>query len=249
MLKGQFDGVAIADAGVARAARAHWVKVLPSREHGGAFLIPGAATTRASGWSVSNPIAEAATLRLSDSLYGGRPRLLLTALKAWRVTAHVPDQFVRARAAGAGVLRAARRGLTKSTSALTDFWAGAAAHAVRAVPPGGQSTLSVGPGTAKRGSLRLAEHHLKVGHGGSGGGVAPVAGPCVLVPGEQPLKALPLFRRERHTADARPQPQDDACLPARKRVSSFSAAALLGLDLSDPHQSDRRSRSHVIPSL
>ena len=67
------------------------VKVWPAQQQNGVFLMPTAATlNRATGWSVTNPIAEAATLRLSDTLYGGRPRLLLTALKAWRLHTNVP---------------------------------------------------------------------------------------------------------------------------------------------------------------
>ena len=65
----------------------------------------------ASGWSVSNPVAEAATLRLSDSLYGGRPRLLLTALKAWRIAQNVPlASFAHFLGAWSGVTARDERG-------------------------------------------------------------------------------------------------------------------------------------------
>lgn len=67
------------------------VRVIPALEHGAGYKIPGPTTlARASGWRITNPVAEAATLRLSDSLYSGATRRLLTLLKAWRHASKVP---------------------------------------------------------------------------------------------------------------------------------------------------------------
>lgn len=66
------------------------VQVIPALEHGAGYKIPGPTTLdRASGWRITNPVSEAATLRLSDSLNTGETRRLLTILKAWRDNAEV----------------------------------------------------------------------------------------------------------------------------------------------------------------
>jgi hypothetical protein len=183
------------------------VKVWPARLHESGFLMPGPATLdRASGWSVTNPIAEAATLRLSDSLYGGRPRLLLAALKAWRRHADASiapfglELLVQEFYASGPRAYALDR-------ALTEFWGWIRSRAGTGVrPPGGRSALDLGEawrGKAKAAYWRatLAEHHLKENR------LVDAAvewrqalGPPFPVPGEQPLKALPLFRKAKAEA-------------------------------------------------
>jgi len=61
------------------------VAVRPAVEHQGGFAIPGH-----QGWMLTNPAAEMAALRLSDSLNGGRTTRLLALLKAWRSVCSVP---------------------------------------------------------------------------------------------------------------------------------------------------------------
>jgi len=169
VLKNRFDAVTIVETGVLVPRGNIWVKVLPCREHSGAYLIPGKPTlTRASGWSITNPIAEAATLRLSDSLYGGRPRLLMTALKAWRRHAEVPiSSFVLELLAQEFYTGSPRP--YELERALVDFWAWARMRPRGAIkPPGGQTEIDVGEewhGKAKAAYWRatLADHHLKTG--------------------------------------------------------------------------------------
>ena len=169
VLTNRFDGVTIAETGVLVPRGALWVKVLPCREYEGAYLIPGTPTlSRATGWSITNPVAEAATLRLSDSLYGGRPRLLMTALKVWRLQAAVPvssfvlELLVQEFYAGAPRPYELER-------ALIDFWAWARQRPRGAIkPPGGQTEIEVGEewhGKAKAAYWRatLADHHIKAG--------------------------------------------------------------------------------------
>ena len=202
VLKNRFDGVAVADTSVVVPRGAEWVKVMPAREHDGAFLVPGVPSlTRATGWNVTNPIAEAATLRLSDSLYGGRPRLLLTALKAWKTSCTVPISSFALELLAQEFYAGAPRPF-ELERAITEFWAWAQKRTPCDLKPaGGQTALPVGRewhGKAKAAFWRvtLAEHHLKVGK------VIDAAvewrqllGPLFPVPGERPLKALPLFKK------------------------------------------------------
>jgi len=169
VLKNRFDGVTVAETGVLVPRGMLWVKVLPCREHNGAYLIPGEATvTRASGWSITNPIAEAATLRLSDSLYGGRPRLLMTALKAWRSHAQVPIASFALELLAQEFYSGSPRPY-ELERALVEFWAWARKRTPCALkPPGGQTAIDVGQewhGKAKAAYWRamLADHHLKAG--------------------------------------------------------------------------------------
>ncbi len=169
VLKNRFDGVTIAETGVLVPRGSLWVKVLPCREYDGAYLIPGKPTlTRATGWSITNPVAEAATLRLSDSLYGGRPRLLMTALKAWRSHAEVPVASFALELLAQEFYSGAPRPY-ELERALIDFWAWARKRTPCALkPPGGQTAIDVGPewcGKAKAAYWRatLADHHLKSG--------------------------------------------------------------------------------------
>jgi hypothetical protein len=169
VLKTRFADVTIADTGVLVPRGVGAVKVLPCREHGGAYLIPGTPTlTRASGWSITNPIAEAATLRLSDSLYGGRPRLLMTALKSWRLHAEVPVQSFALELLAQEFYSGAPRPY-ELERALIDFWAWARHRTPCALkPPGGQTAIDVTDawhGKAKAAYWRatLADHHIKAG--------------------------------------------------------------------------------------
>ena len=167
VLKTRFEGVTIADTGVLVPRGALRVKVSPCRDHGGAYLIPGTPTlTRATGWSITNPIAEAATLRLSDSLYGGRPRLLMTALKAWRLHAEVPIAPFALELLAQEFYAGSPRPY-ELERALVEFWAWARIRTPCALkPPGGQTAIDVTDawhGKAKAAYWRatLADHHLK----------------------------------------------------------------------------------------
>lgn len=169
VLKNRFDGVTIAETGVLVPRGSIWVKVLPCREYDGAYLVPGKPSlTRATGWSITNPVAEAATLRLSDSLYGGRPRLLMTALKAWRAHAQVPIASFALELLAQEFYSGSPRPY-ELERALVDFWAWARIRTPCAVkPPGGQTAIDIGPawhGKAKAAYWRatLADHHLKAG--------------------------------------------------------------------------------------
>lgn len=169
VLKARFDGVTIAETGVLVPRGPLWVKVLPCREHQGAYLIPGKPTlARATGWSITNPVAEAATLRLSDSLYGGRPRLLMTALKSWRNEALVPISSFALELLAQEFYSGSPRPY-ELERALVDFWAWARKRTPCALhPPGGQTALDIGEewhGKAKAAYWRatLADHHLKAG--------------------------------------------------------------------------------------
>ena len=174
---------------------------MPGREHGGTFLIPGYPTIkRSSGWVATNPVAEAATLRLSDSLYGGRPRLLLTALKSWRTYTEVPIAPYALELLVQEFYSGAPRPF-ELEHALIEFWAWARKRTPCALkPPGGQSALDVGMAwhpKAKTAYWRamLAEHHLK------GGKVVDAAlewrqmlGPVFPIPGESAPLAPPMFK-------------------------------------------------------
>ncbi len=163
ILKNRFDGVTMSESAVLVPRGPVWVRVLPCREHAGAYLIPAPG-----GWSISNPIAEAATLRLSDSLYGGRPRLLMTALKAWRRHAEVPISSFALELLSQEFFAGAPRPY-ELERALVDFWAWARKRTPCALkPPGGQTSIDVGAewhGKAKAAYWRatLADHHLQKG--------------------------------------------------------------------------------------
>lgn len=119
------------------------VKVLPCLPREGAFLVPGTATLeRASGWSITNPIAEAATLRLMDSMYGTRPRLLMAALKAWRLANDVPVSAFALELLAQDFYSSAPRPFELS-AALVDFWAWAKKRTPATMKPPGASTAVV----------------------------------------------------------------------------------------------------------
>jgi len=203
VLKNRFPGTMLGEDAVTVPQDEIAVRVMPAREHGQAFLIPGAhAPPSAGGWIISNPVAEAATLRLSDSLYGGRPRLLLTALKSWRTNVDAPigsfalEQLAQEFYAGAPRPYELER-------ALLEFWAWGRKRTPCAVkPPGGHSPLEIGSawhGKAKAAYWRvtLADHHLKTGKLiDSAVEWRQVLGPAFPVPGETPLRTLPLFKKK-----------------------------------------------------
>jgi hypothetical protein len=186
------------------------VKVLPCLPHDGAFRVPGLATLeRAAGWSVTNPIAEAATLRLMDSLYGSRPRLMLAALKAWRLHADVPI--------GSFALELLVQEFYSSkprpfplAPALIDFWAWARARTPTTLkPPGASTAVTVddawhGKAKAAYWRVTLADYHAQQDK------IIDAAlewrqtlGPLFPIPGDRGL-ALPLFPERRKRPRARP---------------------------------------------
>ena len=78
---------------VSVSAKSLRVRVIPALEIGAGYKIPGPVTLQhASGWRIANPISEAATLSLSDSLNTGTTRGLLTVMKSWKeaVGAQIP---------------------------------------------------------------------------------------------------------------------------------------------------------------
>lgn len=201
VLKTRHEGANIVNGGVLLQRGQHWVKVVPCREHKGSFLIPvRPSLQRASGWTVTNPVAEAATLRLSDSLYGGRPRLLLTVLKSWRTHAEVPISSFALELLVQEFYAGAPRPF-ELDHALVEFWAWARKRTPCAVkPPGGQAALEIGAqwhpkAKAAYWRTKLASHHdkaekivdaaLEWRH---------ILGPLFPVPGEAPPLAPPMFK-------------------------------------------------------
>ncbi len=201
VLKNKFDGTKIGETSVVLRRGEHWVNVIPGRDHNGAFLIPGRPTVqRSSGWTITNPVAEAATLRLSDSLYGGRPRLLLTVLKAWRDHSGVPISSYALELLSQEFYSGAPRPYDLER-AVVEFWAWARKRTPCALkPPGGQSAVEVGTHwhqKAKAAYWRttLAEHHVSTGK------IVDAAlewrqllGPIFPVPGEGAPLAPPIFK-------------------------------------------------------
>jgi len=87
----EYEAIEASEFGVSVLLPDRKVRVIPALDHGAGYKVPGPETLeRASGWRITNPVAEAATLRLSDSLYTGATRRLLTILKAWRDASQVP---------------------------------------------------------------------------------------------------------------------------------------------------------------
>lgn len=202
VLKAKFPGAALAADAVTVPQADIAVRVVPAREHGQAFLIPHMDRRRAGGWIVSSPVAEAATLRLSDSLYGGRPRLLLTALKTWRANVEAPIGAFALEQLAQEFYAGAPRPYDLA-QALVEFWAWGRKRTPGAVkPPGGVGPLEIGAGwhgKAKAAYWRatLADHHLKTGKlVDAAVEWRQVLGPAFPVPGETPLRTLPLFKRK-----------------------------------------------------
>lgn len=116
------------------------VRVIPAATHEGAFLVPGVVVGhQAALWALTNPIAEAATLRLADSLYSGRPRLMLAALKSWKRHNQVPISSFALELLVQDFYAGAPRpfGLGK---ALIDFWAWARKRTPATLHPAGAHT-------------------------------------------------------------------------------------------------------------
>ena len=85
------DSISTDDLGVLVSCTALKVRIIPALETGSGYKIPKQVTlNHAAGWQIANPISEAATLRLSDSLNTGATRRLLTLLKSWRENLQVP---------------------------------------------------------------------------------------------------------------------------------------------------------------
>jgi hypothetical protein len=201
VIKNRYEEVRNTESGVLLQRREHRLKIIPGRARCGAFLIPARPTTeKSSDWIVTNPIAEAATLRLSDSLYGGRPRLLLTALKIWRAHADVPIEPYALELLAQEFYSGSPRPF-ELERALIEFWAWARKRTPCALkPPGGQSPLNVGDEwhqKAKAAYWRaiLASHHLKNDK------IVEAAlewrhmlGPIFPVPGETAPLAPPMFK-------------------------------------------------------
>lgn len=116
------------------------VRVIPAATHEGAFLVPGIVVGhQAATWAITNPIAEAATLRLADSLYSGRSRLLLACLKAWKRHNQVPISSFALELLVQDFYAGAPRpfGLGK---ALIDFWAWVRKRTPTTMHPAGAHT-------------------------------------------------------------------------------------------------------------
>lgn len=184
------------------------IKVLPCLPRDGAFLVPGPATLeRAAGWSLTNPIAEAATLRLMDTMYGTRPRLMLAALKAWRLHAEVPISPFALELLVQDYYASAPRAFELPT-ALVEFWAWAKKRTPATLkPPGAASAVTIGAewhGKAKAAYWRvtLAQHHV-VTHKLVDAALEwrATLGALFPVPGER-SGVLPLFPDKDRKADA-----------------------------------------------
>lgn len=171
VLKQSYTGAAIApdQTGVLVPSEAGQVRVMPSCPREGGFLVPGHATLeRASGWSLTNPVAEAATLRLADSLYNGRPRLLLAALKTWRDHAQAPISSFALELLTQDFYTGAPRPFALG-KALLDFWAWGRKRTPAILrPPGAMTALPIdGAWHAKAKAaywrVTLADHHADQG--------------------------------------------------------------------------------------
>lgn len=116
------------------------VRVIPAAPFEGAFLVPSLPTpARTSGWRINNPIAEAATLRLADSLYNGRPRLMLAALKSWKRHNEVPISSFALELLAQEFYASAPRPFALP-KALIDFWAWARKRTPATLRPAGTHT-------------------------------------------------------------------------------------------------------------
>jgi hypothetical protein len=201
VLKSKYAQASIAEdhTGVLVPGESMTVKVLPCLPRDGAFLVPGPATLdRASGWSITNPIAEAATLRLMDSMYGSRPRLLMAALRAWRAHNAVAISSFALELLAQDFYSSAPRPF-ELPAALADFWAWAKKRTPATLKPPGASTAVVidaawhGKAKAAYWRASLAVHHMSAGKTVDAAlEWRQALGPLFPLPGERP-EALPLF--------------------------------------------------------
>ncbi|MBL8644519.1 MAG: hypothetical protein JNK21_11350 [Rhodospirillaceae bacterium] len=135
-------------------------RVLPCLPREGAFLVPGP-----DQWSLSNPIAEAATLRLMDTMYGNRPRLLMAVLKAWRLHNAVPISAYALELLAQDFYSSAPRPQDIAT-ALADFWAWAKKRTPATLKtPGASTAVTVdaawhGKAKAAYWRVTLAQSHV-----------------------------------------------------------------------------------------
>jgi len=152
--------------GVLVPAGATTVRIVPAAPYEGAFLVPGLANgDRASGWTITNPIAEAATLRLADSLYNGRPRLMLAALKSWKYRNDVPISSFALELLTQDFYASAPRPFALP-KALIDFWAWARKRTPATLhPPGTHTPVQIGnawhaKAKAAYWRVTLADYHV-----------------------------------------------------------------------------------------
>jgi hypothetical protein len=184
------------------------IKVVPCVPRDGAFLVPGLATpTRPQGWSLTNPIAEAATLRLMDSMYASRPRLMLAVLKSWKANCEVPISSFALELMTMDFYSSAPRAFDLG-AALIDFWAWSRKRTpVTLKPPGASTAVAIDDswhGKAKAAYWRatMAEYHVNQGKGVEAAlEWRSSLGPLFPVPGEQ-IDALPLFPDKRRKQSA-----------------------------------------------
>lgn len=173
------------------------VNVVPCVPREGAFLVPCEVTpTRPQGWSLTNPIAEAATLRLMDSMYGSRPRLMLAVLKSWQAHCDVPIASFALELMTMDFYSSAPRAFDLS-SALIDFWAWSRKRTpVTLKPPGASAAVVIDDawhGKAKAAYWRatMAEYHISQGKTVEAAlEWGQVLGPLFPTPGQR-IEALP----------------------------------------------------------
>jgi hypothetical protein len=162
VLKSRHEGARIADdkTGVLVASKGLTVRVIPCVPREGAFLVP-----QATGWILSNPIAEAATLRLADSMYGPRLRMLMSILKAWRARNDVPISGFALELLAQDFYASAPRP-QDLTTALADFWAWAQKRTPATLKtPGASTAVTVdgawhGKAKAAYWRVTLAQSHV-----------------------------------------------------------------------------------------
>ncbi|MBL8630865.1 MAG: hypothetical protein JNM81_14620 [Rhodospirillaceae bacterium] len=162
VLKSKHEGARIADdkSGVLVAAKGLTVRVQPCLPRDGAFLVPSV-----NGWTLTNPIAEAATLRLADSMYGPRLRMMVAVLKAWRLHNDVPVSAFALELLAQDFYASAPRP-HDLTTALADFWAWAKKRTPATLKtPGASTAVTVdaawhGKAKAAYWRVTLAQSHV-----------------------------------------------------------------------------------------
>ncbi len=139
ILKSKHEGALIAEdrTGVLVAAKGITVRAIPCLSREGAFMVPST-----NGWMLTNPIAEAATLRLADSMYGPRLRMVIGILKAWRLHSAAPISAFALELLAQDFFASAPRPHDLA-SALADFWAWAQKRTPATLKTPGASTAVV----------------------------------------------------------------------------------------------------------
>jgi hypothetical protein len=162
VLKSKHEGALISEdrTGVLVAVKGITVRVLPCLPRDGAFLVPSQ-----NGWMLTNPIAEAATLRLADSMYGPRLRTVIALLKAWRLHSAAPISAFALELLAQDFFASAPRPHDLA-SALADFWAWAQKRTPATLKTPGASTAVVvdntwhGKAKAAYWRVTLAQSHV-----------------------------------------------------------------------------------------